>query len=473
MIESLTPSFEILLVDDEEAWLRSISMTLAMSGGINNVVRCSDSRKVLELLRSRPIGLVLLDLNMPHLTGQDLLPTIIEQHPDVPVIVLSGLNQVSVAVECMQKGAFDFFVKTVEEERLIQGIHRAIRMIDLQRENTEMKSRILSDRLEHAEAFADILTADRAMLSIFRYIEAVAGSSQPILITGESGVGKELVARAVHKVSRRPGQLVSVNVAGLDDQIFSDTLFGHTRGAFTGAELPRSGMIERAADGTLFLDEIGDLAITSQVKLLRLLQEGEYFSLGSDVPKRMNARVVVATHHDLAAKQAAGEFRKDFYYRLCGHHIHIPALRERPDDIPLLFDHFLDEAARELNKKKPTVPKELPVLLTNYAFPGNVRELRALVYDAMSRHEAHMLSMETFKRVLGKDRNPPVRLGGHGRRSVFVPTEPLPPRHEVSDLLVAEAMRRAEGNQSIACRLIGISQPALSKRLKKTGDSTP
>ncbi|MBJ6802572.1 sigma-54-dependent transcriptional regulator [Geomonas propionica] len=473
MIDALNPAFEILLVDDEEAWLRSISMTLAMSGGINNVVRCSDSTKVLELLRSRPIGLVLLDLNMPNLSGQDLLPAIIEQHPEVPVIVLSGLNQVSVAVDCMQKGAFDFFVKTVEEERLIQGIHRAIRMIDLQRENSEMKSRILSDRLEYAEAFADILTVDRAMFSIFRYIEAVAGSSQPILITGESGVGKELVARAVHKVSRRPGQLVSVNVAGLDDQIFSDTLFGHTKGAFTGAELPRSGMIERAADGTLFLDEIGDLATTSQVKLLRLLQEGEYFSLGSDVPKRMNARVVVATHHDLAAKQAAGEFRKDFYYRLCGHHIHIPALRERPDDIPLLFDHFLEEAARELNKKKPTVPKELPVLLTNYSFPGNVRELRALVYDAMSRHEAHMLSMDTFKRVLGKDQSRPVRLDEQGQRNVFVPTEPLPGMHEVSDLLVAEAMRRAQGNQSIACRLIGVSQPALSKRLKKTGDSLP
>lgn len=473
MIDALNPDFEILLVDDEEAWLRSISMTLAMSGGINNVVRCSDSREVLELLRSRPIGLVLLDLNMPHLSGQDLLPAIIEQHPEVPVIVLSGLNQVSVAVECMQKGAFDFFVKTVEEERLIQGIHRAIRMIDLQRENREMKSRILSDRLENPEAFADILTVDRAMLSIFRYIEAVAASSQPILITGESGVGKELVARAVHKVSRRPGQLVSVNVAGLDDQIFSDTLFGHTKGAFTGAELPRSGMIERAADGTLFLDEIGDLATTSQVKLLRLLQEGEYFSLGSDVPKRMNARVVVATHHDLAAKQAAGEFRKDFYYRLCGHHIHIPALRERPDDIPLLFDHFLEEAARDLKKKKPTVPKELPVLLTNYSFPGNVRELRALVYDAMSRHEAHMLSMERFKQVLGKGEDRPVRLDEEGQRRVFVRSEPLPALHEVTDLLVAEAMRRAEGNQSIACRLIGISQPALSKRLKKSGDSSP
>ncbi|HJV64299.1 MAG TPA: sigma-54 dependent transcriptional regulator [Geomonas sp.] len=474
MIERLNPSYEILLVDDEEAWLRSIGMTLAMSGGITNVTRCSDSRKVMEMLSSRPVGLVLLDLNMPHLSGQELLPLIIEQHPEVPVIVLSGLNQVSVAVECMKKGAFDFFVKTVEEERLIQGIHRAMRMIDLQRENREMGSRVLSDRLQHPEAFADILTVDRSMFSIFRYLEAVAGSNQPILITGESGVGKELVARAVHTLSRRPGRLVSVNVAGLDDQMFSDTLFGHTKGAFTGADLPRNGMIEQANDGTLFLDEIGDLSNAAQVKLLRLLQEGEYFSLGSDFPKRMNARVVVATHHDLAARQASGEFRKDFYYRLCGHHVHIPALRERQEDIPLLFDHFLGEAARDLQKKKPTVPKELPVLLTNYPFPGNVRELRALVYDAMSRHQAHMLSMDSFRQLFGKGQGAPARAEGelqHG--SVFVPTEPLPQLHEVDDLLVAEAMRRAEGNQSIACRLLGISQPALSKRLKKAAQSEP
>ena len=474
MIDALYPSYEILLVDDEEAWLRSISMTLAMSGGINNVVRCSDSRKVMEILQQRPVGLVLLDLNMPHLSGEELIPRIIEEHPNVPVVVISGLNQVEVAVECMKKGAFDFFVKTVEEERLIQGIHRAIRMIDLQRENSEMRSRVLSDKLEHPEAFADILTVDKAMFSIFRYIEAVAKSSQPILITGESGVGKELVARSIHTLSKRSGKLVSVNVAGLDDQMFSDTLFGHTRGAFTGADAPRSGMIEQAADGTLFLDEIGDLGISSQVKLLRLLQEGEYLPIGSDLPKRMNARVVVATHHDLVAKQGAGEFRKDFYYRLCGHQVHLPSLRERRDDIPLLFDHFLEEAARELNKKKPTVPKELPVLLMNYSFPGNIRELRGMVYDAMSLHQAHMLSMDSFRRIVDKKQGSPAGLleSRDPQRSVFVPSEPLPSLYEIDDLLVAEAMRRAEGNQSIASRLIGISQPALSKRLKKTGETT-
>ncbi len=470
MIDALFPAYGVLLVDDEEAWLRSLSMTLAMSGGINNVVRCSDSRQVMDILKQQKIGLIMLDLNMPYISGEELIPRIIEEHPEIPVIVISGLNQVETAVECMKKGAFDFFVKTVDEERLVQGIQRAIRMIDLQQENREMRSRVLSDRLEYPEAFTDIISVDKAMFSIFKYIEAVAKSSQPILITGESGVGKELIARAVHKLSNRSGKLVSVNVSGLDDTVFSDTLFGHTRGAFTGADSARSGMIEQATNGTLFLDEIGDLSIASQVKLLRLLQEWEYFPVGSDIPKRMNAGVVVATHHDLAAKLPTGQFRKDFYYRLCGHHVHIPPLRERPDDIPLLFDFFLEQAASKLEKKKPTVPKELYVLLANHPFPGNIRELKAMVYDAMSQHQAHMLSMDSFRKVINKKvtcSNSDSE-NSSKERQVFIPHEPLPALHEIDELLIAEAMRRAEGNQSIASRLIGISQPALSKRLKKS-----
>ncbi|HJV35185.1 sigma-54 dependent transcriptional regulator [Geomonas sp.] len=468
MIDSLYPSFGILLVDDEEAWLRSLSMTLGLSGGISNLVRCSDSREVMGILAQGQIGLVLLDLNMPNLSGEELLKMIVQEYPAIPVIVISGLNQVETAVECMKHGGYDFFVKTVEEERLVQGVQRAIRMIELQRENREISSRMLSGKLEHPEAFADIVTGDPKMKSIFRYIEAVSRSSQPVLITGESGVGKELVARSIHRLSRSQKKLVSVNVAGLDDNVFSDTLFGHTRGAFTGAEFARKGMIEHAADGTLFLDEIGDLSIPSQVKLLRLLQEGEYFPLGSDLPKRMNARVVVATHHDLATKQASGDFRKDLYYRLCAHHVQIPPLRERPGDIVPLLDHFLEEAAHEMGKKKPTVPKELPVLLSNYPFPGNVRELRSMVYDAMSLHESRMLSMESFKRAMDKEGfRPADKAPAEVAGSVFVASAPLPSARAVMDHLVAEAMRRAEGNQSIAARLIGVSQPALSKRLKK------
>jgi DNA-binding NtrC family response regulator len=464
MLESRTPPYAVLLVDDEEAWLRSLAMTLSLMAGITNIRRCSDSRQVMDLLSEGGIGLILLDLNMPHVPGQDLLRQILEAHPEIPVIIISGINQVETAVECMKLGAFDFFVKTVEQERLIRGVQRAITMIDLQRENRAIGAKVLEDRLASPEAFSDIITQDPAMFAIFKYVEAIAASSQPVLITGESGVGKELLAKAIHRLGSRKGKLVSLNVAGLDENVFSDTLFGHVKGAFTGADLPRRGLIEEAAHGTLFLDEIGDLAPASQIKLLRLLQEGEFFALGSDAPKRLTARVVFATHHELASRPASDAFRKDLYYRMCVHHLHVPPLRERRLDIPLLLDHFLDLVSRELGKKKPTVAPELHVLLANHAFPGNVRELKSMVYDAMSMHQSRMLSMDSFKRAmhLGADTH-----GTGADQGLFDATEPLPALHDLPDLVIAEAMRRAKGNQSLAARLIGISQPALSKRLKK------
>ncbi len=258
-------------------------------------------------------------------------------------------------------------------------------------------------------------------------------------------------------------------MAGLDDAVFSDTLFGHMRGAFTGADQTRRGMIEEAADGTLFLDEIGDLSIASQVKLLRLLQEGEYFPLGSDRPKRLKARVVVATHQNLLLKQENGSFRRDLYYRLCTHMVHVPPLRERKGDLAPLLDHFLEEAARSLGKKKPTPPRELLQLLATYSFPGNVRELKALVYNAVSVHRDRVLSMDTFLKTVVRPEaklNPPAI---SAERNLFAGLEHLPTFGEAAELLVEEAMSRANGNQTIAARLLGISQPALSKRLKLRG----
>lgn len=464
---SLYPTFGVLLVDDENSWLRSMSMTLAMEAGINNTHRCVDSRKVMGLLNNNDIGLVLLDINMPHLSGMELLPKIIEEHPDVTVIIVSGLNQIDLAVSCMKKGAADFYVKTVEVDRLIKGVKRSLSSIELERENKEMRNRFFTGKVERPECFEEIITQNKAMSSIFQYIEAIALSSRPILITGESGVGKELVARSIHRLSGQSGSLISVNVSGLDDSMFSSTLFGHERGAYTGAESKRSGVVEKASYGTLFLDEIGDLSIPSQVKLLRLLQEGEYFPLGSDVLKRMNARVVVATHQDLAASQATGKLRKDLYYRLCSHHVHLPPLRDRKDDIGLLLDYFLEQAAEEFEKKTPTYPKELPVLLKSYPFPGNVRELKGMVYDAMSVHKSKMLSMEAFKRAMAKLSSLSVETVGSQNNTVFATDLPLPHLKEVADLLVQEAMNRSQGNQSLAARLLGISQPALNKRLKK------
>jgi DNA-binding NtrC family response regulator len=466
MKEALYPDFGVLLVDDEPPWLRSLSMTLEGPGAISNIMQLSDSRQVMPLLAQHDVGLILLDLTMPHLSGEELLATISEEHPEISVIVLSGLNQIETAVRCMRLGAFDYLVKTDEEDRILDSVRRAIRMQELQRENKEMRRRFLNDRLECPQAFSGIVTQNKTMRSIFQYIEAVAKSSQPILITGESGVGKELIARAVHTLSRGEGPLVSVNVAGLDDSVFTDTLFGHRKGAFTGADETRSGMVEQAAEGTLFLDEIGDLSLSCQVKLLRLLQEGEYYPLGSDMPKQLKARIVVATHQDLSEKRNAGGFRKDLYYRLRAHHVHIPPLRERKDDIALLLDHFLEESARSFGKKTPTYPKELLTLLANYSFPGNLRELKSMVYDAMSVHTTRMLSMNTFLLAMEVQGEAPVACTADRDQNLFLACEEIPTLGEAVNQLVTEAMRRSDNNQTLASRLLGISQPALSKRLK-------
>lgn len=471
MSSELFPELPLLMVDDEPAWLRSLSLVLKKDAGINNVLRCHDGRKVMGLLASERVSMVLLDLTMPHLSGEELLEMIASDYPEIPVIVVSGVNQVETAVRCMRNGARDYFIKSDDTERLIRSVKQAFEYLRLQQENIRLKERVLQDRLDNPAAFSGIVTRNRKMQALFQYLEAVAHSPEPLLVTGESGVGKELVARAVHDLRGGDQPLVAVNVAGLDDNVFSDTLFGHARGAFTGAEQNRSGMIAKAGSGTLFLDEIGDLSAASQVKLLRLLQEGEYYPLGSDRPEKLQARVVVATNVDLASSQAAGQFRKDLYYRLCAHNVHVPSLQERQEDLPLLLDHFLEEAARAMGKKKPTPPGELPVLLATYHFPGNIRELRAMVYDAVSLHEGGVLSMDSFKRALTEAAK------GHAQETCAKQSSPdalgvlfserLPTLAEGADLLVAEAMNRAQGNQTIAAGMLGITRQALSKRLKK------
>ena len=245
---------------------------------------------------------MLLDLSMPELSGRALLDRVTADHPDVPVIVLTATNDLDTAVACMQAGAKDYLVKPVEASRLISALKRVIEMRALEAELLSLKARVLEETPHERSAFTDIVTHDRSMFAIFRYLEAIAPSPQPVLITGETGTGKELVARALHRLSGRSGDLVTVNTAGLDDTLFTDTLFGHTRGAFTGADRPREGLVSVAGDGTLFLDEIGDLAMASQVKLLRLLQDGGYYPLGADRPRQCRARIIVATNRDVAPR---------------------------------------------------------------------------------------------------------------------------------------------------------------------------
>ena len=361
-----------------------------------------------------------------------------------------------------------------DDKKQLIGVIHIVRDIterkQMEDEITSLKKHLLTGELENEAAFSKIITRSKKMRAILHYIESVAKSRNPVFITGETGAGKELMAKSVHAVSGLKGNYVAVNIAGLDDTVFSDTLFGHRRGAYTGADKEREGLIVKANGGTLLLDEVGDLSETSQVKLLRLLEEEVYYPLGADTPQKSNARIIACSNQDIENLLKEGGFRKDLYYRLCTHHINIPPLRERLEDIPLLLDHFIEEASTALNKKKPSAPPELVSLLSTYHFPGNVRELKAMVNDAVAQHGSGKLSLDSFKGFIKHK----------GQLSAKHPlpssddTESLhnifgrfPSLKEVDDYMIDAAMKRANGNQGIAASLLGITRQALNQRLKK------
>jgi DNA-binding NtrC family response regulator len=466
---SAVSQLPVLVVDDEPSILRSASVLLRRSG-ITHVLTLEDSRAVLPLLAEQEVGVVLLDLTMPHLSGQKLLEHMSADHPDTAVIVLTATNDLDTAVQCMQAGAIDYLVKPVEPNRLVSSVRRALELRVLRAEVLSLKDCLLTNTLPQREAFAEIITQSKSMMAIFRYVEAIAHSPQPVLITGETGTGKELIARALYRLAAPRGAFVAVNVAGLDDTMFSDTLFGHTKSAFTGADQLREGLITQAAEGVLFLDEIGDLTAVSQVKLLRLLQEGTYYPLGADRPQQSRARIVVATNHEVAQRVSAGLFRKDLYYRLRAHHIELPPLRARREDLPLLINHFLEKAAQALHKPTPTPPLALYSLLQTYAFPGNVRELEGMILDAVARHRGGLLSLQSLKAVIAagppaSEDGPPLAISLAALTTLF--PDRLPTLQEAQEALMAEALRRADGNQGLAAGMLGLSRQALNKRLKR------
>ena len=316
---------------------------------------------------------------------------------------------------------------------------------------------LASGMLEHPEAFARIVTQNREMRLIFQYLEAIAPTPLPVLVTGETGVGKELIAEAIHDLSCCRGKLVTVNVAGVDDDLFSDTLFGHKRGGFTGADRDRPGLIEMAAGGTLFLDEIGDLSLGSQVKLLRLLQDGKYYPIGSDTVKLTDARIIVATNQDLDLAQQKGLFRKDLYYRLRAHHVHIPPLRQRKEDIPLLVDYLIHKLNRELNKRISRIQSRALQSLVSRDWPGNIRQLENVLRRAVVHSHGEVLLEESLAESVGdilkSDTDPA--------------SSPIKLLDEVEKEHILNALKFAQGNRGKVCELLGISRPTLQRKIRK------
>jgi len=464
-------SQQVLLVSSEDETLASCKHHL-QDGGLTEIVTLNDSRDVLPVLAAGPVAVAVLDLSMPDVSSFELLSKVVKDPRHVPVIILAN-NQVETAVECIKLGAFDYLAKPVHNGRLIESVKKAL--AESTSAEATLKNHLPEDDHLHLGGFELLVTANRKMRELFRYIELVAASRQPILITGETGVGKELVAKAIHRLSSAKGEFVALNAAGLDDTMFSDALFGHHKGAYTGADQSREGLVSRAAGGTLFLDEIGDLNEMSQIKLLRLLQEGEYYPVGSDTTRKSEAHIVVATNRDLQKRMTEGKFRNDLYYRLCSHQIKIPPLRERKDDLPLLLEHFIAGMSQRLGIAPPAYQKKIIELLQGHDFPGNVRELQGMVDDAVICSKGGIISQEPFLRSIALEHlspereehsGPALQAEGSLQQMLEAVWGHFPTLHEAEELLIGTALQVSNGNQRIAASMLGLNRQTLNMRLK-------
>lgn len=456
---------KILLVDDEPAWLRSMELLLSRQWDNVEILSCSDSRHLQAMLEKEKIDLVLLDLTMPYISGENLLLMLKKYYPAILVIIVTGMDTANKAVECLNSGAFDYFVKTWGEKRLIAAVQRAMRVVWLEKTASLAGRNILDQRVARPEAFAEIVTASTEMLAIFSYMETVLPSGYPFLITGESGTGKELLARAAARLVSPSGPFIWVNMASLAGDILEDTLFGHVRGAYTNAASSRPGLAEKAAGGVLFLDEIGDMPSQAQGHLLRFLQDGEYYPIGGDTPRKLKAQLVVATNRDISNAQSEPGFRRDLYFRLCAHKVEIPPLRKRKEDIPLLCSTFLHEISKEYGCTTPELSNDALLRFLQYSWPGNIRELKATLIHAVSLGKSR-LEASDFSRIPA-DAAESINENYHESQLLqfFLDMDTLPPFSAVKKIMTTAAMFKSGGNQSLAARMLGISQPAVSKRL--------
>jgi len=437
----------VLVVDDEPNNVTSLEKIFAKEGF--RVCGAQNAREALEQLRKRRVDVVLTDLMMPGITGIELIKAVKEISPDTEVVVMTAFGTVEVAVQAMREGAYDFVEKPLKRLSIVKSVRKAGERRALLAENRSLRQEIRSLTERTIVGHSPVL---RRVLEV---IAQAAPSTATVLVLGESGTGKELIARHVHAKSGRSGPFVAVNCAAIPEAILEAELFGHERGAFTGAVSRREGRFTRASGGTIFLDEIGELSVAVQVKLLRVLQEGEFEPIGGRT-QRADVRVVAATNRELKAEVQAGRFREDLYYRLNVIAVTAPPLRARREDVPLLVDHFLANFAHKNHKPMLSVASDVMSKLLEYSWPGNVRELENAIERAVVLSRGDTLQLHDLPEAIAQSQ-PSV---------VEALTFPIgTPLDEVEHRLIRETLRHTSGDKALAAQLLGISARTIYRKL--------
>ena len=443
----------VLVVDDEPSNVASLERIFQREG--MRVLTAQNAREALDRVRTHRVQVVLTDLMMPGVSGHELLRAVKQLAPDIEVVVMTAYGTVETAVQAMREGAYDFVEKPLKRMTIVKAVRKAAERHKLLAENRSLRQELKN--LTRRE----IVGSSPALRRVLEIANQAAPSSATVLVLGDSGTGKELLARYIHERSARAGApFVAVNCAAIPETILEAELFGHERGAFTGAFARRDGRFAKANGGTLFLDEIGELAPSVQVKLLRVLQEGEYEPLGGDTV-RADVRVVAATNKDLQAEVAAGRFREDLYYRLNVIAITAPPLRARREDIPLLVDHFLGIYCAKNHRPRLTAGRDVLELLAAYRWPGNVRELENAIERAVVLCRGERLSVDDLPEAIRDAKN------AEPESLVFAVGTPL---EEVERRLIQETLRHARGDKSVAAQLLGISTRTVYRKLAEMGE---
>jgi len=445
----------ILIVDDEKNYQIILKTLLSQEG--YEVLSAGDGITALRIFQDSDIDLVITDLKMSNMSGLELLERIKALNESVPVIIMTAYGTIDTAVEAMKKHAYDFITKPFENERLISTVRKALENYRLRRENI-----LLKDQLKGRFSYQNIVGKSKEMQKIFDIIQKVSPTKSSVLVTGPSGTGKELIAKAIHYNSvRKDGPFVAVNCAAIPETLLESELFGHEKGAFTGAVSSRKGRFELADGGTLFLDEVGEMSLGLQVKLLRVLQEMEFERVGGTKTIKVDVRIIAASNRDLKEEVKEGRFREDLYYRLNVIHIKIPALRERLDDLPLLVEHFLNKF-RHPDEPPKRLSQEVWKVFYSYPWPGNIRELENVLERAVVLSNGEQITLSDIPEEI-KGSKTPLELN-----SLIPPPMPLPQLlDKIEEELVKWALKRCNNVQAHAANLLGITKSLMQHKLKK------